>query len=74
MGFYLRKALHLGSLRINLSRSGVGLSAGVTGACFGLDATGQMCPRRDSRVLDAADGSPLPSPRIIPIQGRVRVA
>jgi uncharacterized protein DUF4236 len=40
MGFYLRKALHLGPLRINLSRSGVGLSAGVTGARFGLDATG----------------------------------
>jgi hypothetical protein len=40
MGFYLRKAIRLGPVRINLSRSGVGLSAGVTGARFGLDAAG----------------------------------
>ena len=40
MAWYLRKALRLGPLRINLSRAGLGLSAGVTGARFGLDATG----------------------------------
>ena len=40
MGWYLRKAVRLGPLRINLSRAGVGLSAGVTGARFGMDATG----------------------------------
>jgi hypothetical protein len=36
VGFYLRKALRLGPLRVNLSRAGVGLSAGVTGARFGV--------------------------------------
>jgi Protein of unknown function (DUF4236) len=40
VGWYLRKALRFGPLRVNLSRAGVGLSAGVTGARFGLDATG----------------------------------
>jgi Protein of unknown function (DUF4236) len=40
MGFYLRKSLRLGALRVNLSRHGLGLSAGVTGARFGVDAGG----------------------------------
>ena len=40
MGSYLRKALRLGPLRINLSQHGVGLSVGVTGAGFGMDASG----------------------------------
>jgi len=40
MGFYLRHALRLGPLRVNLSAHGVGLSAGVTGARFGVDAGG----------------------------------
>lgn len=40
MGFYLRKALRLGPLRVNLSANGIGLSAGVRGARFGVDAGG----------------------------------
>jgi Protein of unknown function (DUF4236) len=40
MGFYLRKSLRLGPLRVNLSQYGVGLSAGVRGARFGVDAGG----------------------------------
>lgn len=32
MGFYLRKSVSFGPLRLNFSKSGVGLSAGVTGA------------------------------------------
>ena len=40
MGFYLRKSLRLGPLRVNLSQHGLGLSAGVTGARFGVDASG----------------------------------
>src|SRR5438093_385341 len=40
MGSYLRKALRLGPFRINLSQHGVGLSVGVTGARFGMDASG----------------------------------
>jgi hypothetical protein len=32
MGFYIRKAFRLGPLRFNLSKSGLGVSAGVKGA------------------------------------------
>lgn len=35
MGFYLRKAVRVGPLRFNLSKSGVGVSAGVTGLRLG---------------------------------------
>ena len=40
MGFYLRKSLRLGPLRVNLSTHGIGLSTGVRGARFGIDAGG----------------------------------
>ncbi len=40
MAWYLRKALRLGPLRVNLSKRGVGASAGVTGARVGVDTTG----------------------------------
>ncbi|MGI3781861.1 MAG: DUF4236 domain-containing protein, partial [Janthinobacterium lividum] len=35
MGFYLRKSLHAGPFRLNLSKSGVGVSAGVPGFRIG---------------------------------------
>jgi hypothetical protein len=41
MAFYLRKSFRLGPLRLNLSKRGVGVSAGVTGARIGVDATGR---------------------------------
>lgn len=41
MGFYFRKSLRLGPLRFNLSRRGVGVSAGVRGARVGIDAGGR---------------------------------
>lgn len=40
MGFYIRKAFSLGPLRLNLSRSGLGASFGVTGARIGIKADG----------------------------------
>lgn len=40
MGFYLRKSFRAGPLRINLSKSGLGLSAGVTGARVGIGPRG----------------------------------
>lgn len=40
MAFYLRKAFKVGPLRLNLSKSGLGLSAGVTGARIGLSPKG----------------------------------
>jgi uncharacterized protein DUF4236 len=41
VGFYLRKSLRLGPLRFNLSKGGVGVSAGVKGARVGVDASGR---------------------------------
>jgi len=35
MGFYLRKSLRVGPLRFNLSKSGIGLSAGIKGFRIG---------------------------------------
>ena len=40
MGLTFRKTLRLGPLHVNLSAHGVGLSAGVRGARFGVDALG----------------------------------
>jgi len=41
MGWFLRKSFRLGPLRFNLSKSGVGVSAGVKGARIGMDARGR---------------------------------
>lgn len=40
MGFYIRKALMTGPVRLNLSKGGLGLSLGVTGARVGLNRQG----------------------------------
>ena len=40
MGFYLRKSLRFGPLRFNLSKSGVGVSAGVKGFRVGMGPRG----------------------------------
>jgi len=42
MPFYIRKSFGAGPLRLNLSKSGFGLSAGVTGARVGLSSDGRM--------------------------------
>ena len=41
MGFYLRKSFKAGPLRINLSKSGLGMSVGVKGARIGVSARGR---------------------------------
>ena len=41
MPFYIRKAFSLGPLRFNLSKSGLGLSAGVKGLRVGVNAKGK---------------------------------
>ena len=41
MGFYLRKSFRAGPLRLNLSKGGVGVSLGVTGARIGVDSRGR---------------------------------
>lgn len=40
MGFYIRKSIRVGPLRFNLSKSGVGVSAGVKGLRFGAGPRG----------------------------------
>ena len=40
MGFYLRKSISVGPLRFNLSKSGVGVSAGIKGLRFGVGPRG----------------------------------
>src|SRR5260370_12251622 len=40
MGFYLRKGINFGPLRLNLSRSGLGASFGVKGARIGIGPKG----------------------------------
>lgn len=40
MGMYIRKSLKVGPIRINLSKSGVGVSAGVKGARIGVRSDG----------------------------------
>ena len=40
MAFYIRKAFKTGPVRLNLSKGGLGLSAGVTGARVGINSRG----------------------------------
>lgn len=40
MGFYIRKAFKTGPIRLNLSKGGLGLSGGVTGARLGINTRG----------------------------------
>ncbi len=41
MGFYYRKSVRVGPFRINLSKSGVGLSTGVPGFRTGVSSRGR---------------------------------
>src|SRR5690606_30957424 len=41
MGFYFRKSFGLGPVRLNLSKGGVGVSAGVRGARIGVNSRGR---------------------------------
>lgn len=41
MAFYLRDSVSVGPFRFNLSKSGVGLSVGITGLRFGLGPRGR---------------------------------
>ena len=45
MGFFFRKSIGRGPLRINLSKSGIGWSLGIPGLRFGRSATGRNTTR-----------------------------
>ena len=45
MGFFFRKAINLGPVRLNLSKSGVGVSVGAKGVRIGKTARGKSYVR-----------------------------
>ncbi len=74
MGFYIRKALRVGPLRFNLSKSGVGVSAGVKGLRLGTGPRGNYVHMGRGglylrKSLNSPSGrAPLPSgtPQLLP--------
>src|SRR5262249_30903541 len=52
MGWFLRKLLRVGPLRVNLSRRGLGAPVGVKGGRLGVDATGKPYVAGDERFND----------------------
>ena len=75
MGFYLRRSVRLGPIRLNLSKSGLGISAGVTGARIGVNANGRAYLHggryglyyRKSLSGSAARSRPRPAPGTGPL-------
>lgn len=73
MGFYIRKALRVGPLRFNLSKSGIGVSAGIKGLRFGTGPCGNYVHMGRGglyfrRSLNAPGGRSVPAgtPRSLP--------
>lgn len=66
MGFYLRKSINVGPLRFNLSKSGIGVSAGVTGLRFGVGPRGNYVHMGRGGLYYRATLPPSSSPRQSP--------
>lgn len=80
MGFYIRKALKVGPLRFNLSRSGIGVSAGVNGLRLGTGPRGNyihmgrgglyfrqsLNPYNGRGTPHTVGRGPTPAPRFLP--------
>ena len=65
MGFYIRKGFNFGPLRLNLSRSGLGASFGVTGARVGVGPRGSYTQLgRGGLYYRQSLGSPEPVRRL----------
>jgi hypothetical protein len=66
MGFYLRKSLKVGSIRFNLSKSGIGMSSGVRGFRVGTGPRGNYVHMGRGGVYYRAslNGSPRTGPGI----------
>lgn len=62
MGFYLRKSIRVGPLRFNLSRSGIGVSAGIPGLRVGIGPRGNYV-RIGSGILKYRATLPSAPPR-----------
>ena len=68
MGFYLRKSISVGPLRFNLSKSGIGVSAGVTGLRFGAGPRGNYVHMGRGGLYYRATLPPSSTPRQSPPQ------
>lgn len=68
MGFYLRKSISVGPLRFNLSKSGIGVSAGVTGLRFGVGPRGNYVHMGRGGLYYRATLPPSSSTRSSPAQ------
>jgi len=65
VGFYIRKGFNFGPLRLNLSRSGLGASFGVTGARVGVGPRGSYIQLgRGGLYYRQSLGSPEPVRRL----------
>jgi hypothetical protein len=82
MSFYLRKSVSVGPLRFNLSKSGIGVSAGVRGLRLGAGPRGNYIHmgrhglyyratlptgRRSTHVAGASAPNPTPSDNVAPL-------
>src|SRR5215831_601032 len=78
MSFYLRKGFNFGPFRLNLSRSGLGASFGITGARIGIGPRGSYVHLGHGGLyyrqsLRAGQSSPVrPSPKPAPIPASVQ--
>lgn len=68
MGFYLRKSISVGPLRFNLSKSGIGVSAGVKGLRFGVGPRGNYVHMGRGGLYYRATLPPATASRKLPIQ------
>lgn len=68
MGFYLRKSISVGPLRFNLSKSGIGVSAGVKGLRFGVGPRGNYVHMGRGGLYYRATLPPSTTSRKPPIQ------
>jgi hypothetical protein len=66
MGFYLRKGINFGPLRLNLSRSGLGASFGVKGARIGIGPKGSYIHMGRGGLYYRQTLAPAPGPHYAP--------
>lgn len=73
MGFYIRKSIRVGPLRFNLSKSGIGVSAGIPGFRVGMGPRGNYIHAGRGgfyyrATIPTSDGRPAASPGAYPTQ------
>lgn len=51
MGFFIRKGINFGPVRVNFSKSGVGVSLGTKGLRLGAGPKRSLCAGRASRLI-----------------------